>query len=181
MNIKERIEEAALLLFAEQGYKAVRMEDLAEYLGISKKTLYNHFDSKGNLLKEALRRRVGEMFLLLENLAEDKTIEFIPRLKNILETAGGALKFTEVFARDTSIPRDLVGSVFPRLRDHILTLVKNLVDEGISKGFIRTDIPTEILPYIHLDMQLFLQTIIFSGLLTDKGRQALGQGVQNEG
>ena len=196
---KNRIEEAALLMIAEKEYKAVRMEDLAAYLGISKKTLYNHFGSKEILLKEALGRRVEESLTLLEEISEDRNIEFIPRLIKVLQTAGKALILKEGYAGDLSLPRDIVESIFPRLQDHILQMVRHLVDEGLRDGYVRPDIPSEVLPYIHLgiiesfltmesrfgvkvtvrDLLKFIETIVFSGLLTEKGRDALREGEEN--
>jgi AcrR family transcriptional regulator len=189
---KERITEAALQLFAERSYKNVRMDDLAEYLGISKKTLYNHFDSKESLLTAALQKRVDASLSILEEICDDTSLAFIPRLKEVLRSASSALSFTDVFSSDSGLPNDLVEAVFPRLHDHILALVKKLVDEGRTKGYIRADIPVETLPYILLgiietflkmesrygvkaslkDMLIFLQSIVFTGLLTEKGRIA---------
>jgi len=196
---KKRIEEAALIMVSERGYKTVRMEDLAAYLGISKKTLYNHFGSKEILLKEALGGKVEESLSLLERISEDKTIEFIPRLIKVLQTAGKALILREGYAGDLSLPRDIMESIFPKLQDHILKMVRSLVDEGLRDGYVRTDIPSEILPYIHLgiiesfltmesrfgikatvrDMLKFIETIVFSGLLTEKGRKGLDGEIKN--
>lgn len=193
----ERITEAALQLFAEQGYKNVRMDDLAQYLGISKKTLYNHFDSKESLLTASLQKRIDASLSILENICDDTSMQFIPRLKEVLRSAGSALSFTEVFTSDSGLPNDMVEAVFPRLHDHILSVVRKLVDEGRKEGYIRADIPVETLPYILLgiietflkmesrygvkaslkDMLSFLQTIVFTGLLTEKGRNAEG-GIQ---
>ena len=190
---KDRIGDAALLLFAEKGFKGVRMDDLADYLGISKKTLYNHFDSKDALLIFALEQKVEAILSMLERFFEDSQTDFISRLEEGLSAASSALSFTDGFSRDQDFPRDLINQVFPRLHDHILSYVKKHVDEGIREGYIRTDIPAETLPYIHIgiietflhmetrygvktslgDMLTFIKTIVFSGLLTPKGRKAL--------
>jgi len=198
---KNRIEEAALIMVEEKGYKTVRMEDLAAYLGISKKTLYNHFSSKEVLIKEALGRKVEESLTLLETISDDRTIDFIPRLIKVLQTAGRALILKEGYTGDLSLPRDIIESIFPKLQDHILQMVSHLVDEGLRDGYVRLDIPSEVLPYIHLgiiesfltmesrfgvkatlrDMLKFIETIVFSGLLTEKGKEALnkGGGIEN--
>ncbi len=46
---------AALELFAEKGYAATRLEDVATRAGVSKGTLYLYFDSKEELFKEVVR------------------------------------------------------------------------------------------------------------------------------
>lgn len=45
-STKTRILEAALVSFAENGYKGTNLRDLAAQLGLSKSALYRHFDSK---------------------------------------------------------------------------------------------------------------------------------------
>lgn len=190
---KDRIGEAALLLFSENGFRAVRMDDLADYLGISKKTLYNHFPGKDALLIFALEQKVENILSMLEQFFEDSRKDFITRLEDVLGAASTALSFTEDFSKDQGLPRDLINNIFPRLHDHILSLIKKHVDLGIREGYIRTDIPAETLPYVHIgiietflhmesrygvkasldDMLTFIKTIVFSGLLTAKGRKAL--------
>lgn len=51
MTTKERIFEVALDLFAQKGYDAVSMREIAEAVGIKKASLYSHFSSKDELLE----------------------------------------------------------------------------------------------------------------------------------
>lgn len=54
--------ETAFRLFAERGYKAVRLEELAEAAGMTKGAIYYYFDSKEDLLRHALQYRHREIF-----------------------------------------------------------------------------------------------------------------------
>jgi len=51
---RAQILEVAVGLFIEQGYDATSVADLAARLGLTKSALYHHFDSKEQLLAEAL-------------------------------------------------------------------------------------------------------------------------------
>ncbi len=51
---KELILQEALKRYMKYGVKSVRMEDLADNLGISKKTIYQHFQTKDDLVHQAL-------------------------------------------------------------------------------------------------------------------------------
>ena len=51
---RQRIVEAARAHFFSHGFRSVTMDDLADELGISKKTLYAHFRSKIALLEAVL-------------------------------------------------------------------------------------------------------------------------------
>ena len=53
---KERILEAALALFAREGYAGVSMADIAGELGITKGALYRHYAGKQDIFESILRR-----------------------------------------------------------------------------------------------------------------------------
>ena len=53
---KERILQAALALFAREGYAGVSMADIAGELGITKGALYRHFAGKRDIFESILRR-----------------------------------------------------------------------------------------------------------------------------
>ncbi len=57
----ERILDAALLLFREAGYDAVRTEDIAAAAEVSVGTLYNYFENKGDLLLALVTLEVEEV------------------------------------------------------------------------------------------------------------------------
>jgi AcrR family transcriptional regulator len=55
---RDRVYEAALALFVEQGFAATSMEDVAARSGLARATVFNHFARKALFLEEwALRRR----------------------------------------------------------------------------------------------------------------------------
>ena len=56
-TMKERILETADRLFYLQGIRAVGVDTIAAEIGISKRTLYNHFPSKDQLITAYLARR----------------------------------------------------------------------------------------------------------------------------
>ena len=56
--MQERILETADRLFYGQGIRAVGVDTIAAEIGISKRTLYNHFPSKDDLIVAYLSRRL---------------------------------------------------------------------------------------------------------------------------
>ena len=55
-NTRERILRTALKLFAQKGYEAVSVSDIAGALGLTKGALYRHFESKRAIFDGILRR-----------------------------------------------------------------------------------------------------------------------------
>jgi AcrR family transcriptional regulator len=54
--------ESALAVFADRGYQASSIEDIAREGGISKALIYEHFSSKQQLYAELLEQHAGELF-----------------------------------------------------------------------------------------------------------------------
>ena len=50
MTQRERIVEQAAKMFAEQGIKSIRMDDIARSLGVSKRTLYEMFEDRKSVV-----------------------------------------------------------------------------------------------------------------------------------
>jgi len=65
-DTRERLLRAAATVFAERGYDGTRVADIAAAAGVSNGALYAHFDSKAELLVQALRthgrRLLAELF-----------------------------------------------------------------------------------------------------------------------
>jgi len=55
---RARIIDASLRHFAEHGYHAARIEDLAAQLGVAKGSIFHYFGSKGGLFVEAYKQAV---------------------------------------------------------------------------------------------------------------------------
>ena len=62
-STRDRLLDAALTLFARQGYSATSVADIQQACGLSPGSgaLYKHFPSKKALLQEATRRQVAQM------------------------------------------------------------------------------------------------------------------------
>ncbi len=58
---KEKIRRAALELFGTYGFKKVSVNDIANKAGVSPVTIYNHFHSKDDLIRDVVKTQVGDM------------------------------------------------------------------------------------------------------------------------
>lgn len=68
-SMKERVVKAATVAFCERGIKNVRMDDLAMELSISKRTLYELFGDKEDLLLEVMKAHNKEVKAFMTDVA----------------------------------------------------------------------------------------------------------------
>lgn len=99
---RQRLLNAASRLFAERGFRAVSIDDLAAEAGVSGPAVYRHFDSKESLLAELLIR-VSEELLELGTVHSRNAVSPFEALRQLIAF------HTEFALRD----RDLI-----RIQDH---------------------------------------------------------------
>jgi TetR/AcrR family transcriptional regulator len=78
---RARIVDAAMRHFAEQGYDAARVGDLAAMLGIAKGSVFQHFGSKDGLFFEAYKKAVRSFPRYLDAPAEVRDRGFFEVLR----------------------------------------------------------------------------------------------------
>src|SRR6266478_10209273 len=80
---RQRIVEAARAHFFSHGFRSVSMDDLAEELAISKKTLYAHFQSKTALLEAVLADKFASVEAKLEGITLEHPHDFPAALREL--------------------------------------------------------------------------------------------------
>src|SRR5262245_56156984 len=142
---RARILEAALRHFAERGYEAARVEDLAASLGIAKGSIFQHFESKDGLFLAAYKRAVGMLPSYLAAPEEVRAQGFFATLRYWLER-------TEHLVREDWMPyrMTLLGNYGTdlKLRKQINRFLADedpygtaaFVRSGIERGEVRRDV-----------------------------------------
>jgi len=75
---RAQIVEVAIRHFAERGYSAARVEDIAAQLGIAKGSVFQHFKSKDGLFFEAYKKAVQSFPKYMQAPPEAQTRAFLP-------------------------------------------------------------------------------------------------------
>jgi AcrR family transcriptional regulator len=144
---RARILAAAERLFIEHGFSRVTMDEIASALGMSKKTLYRHFQSKEELCSAAVDALFAELDDTLRRIVEDHSLPFEQRLGRYLSEM--ALAFEK--ARGPLL-RDLMRDA-PELYQRVLTERKEIVKrrtralfkDGMREGALRDDVPDKFI------------------------------------
>ncbi|MUU78883.1 TetR/AcrR family transcriptional regulator [Winogradskyella endarachnes] len=81
---KEEIIRVAAKLFKQKGYSAVTMRDIAKAMGIKAASLYNHINSKQDILNEIIIS-LAEAFTQEMKQIQSSGVNSIDKLKKIIE------------------------------------------------------------------------------------------------
>ncbi|MDD4107230.1 MAG: TetR/AcrR family transcriptional regulator [Prolixibacteraceae bacterium] len=163
MELRERITEEATRQFLQYGIRNVTMDGIATSLGISKRTVYEIFKDKTELVHVCLD--------ILTKKHEEKNNEIISNSRNVIETI-----FT--FMREGIKAMTSINPVFffdmkkfyPVTWDSLseenerkaFNLTKKLLERGIKEGLFRSDINIAIVSKLfHEQMKLVADDNIF--------------------
>src|SRR6266571_7412624 len=191
---RQRIVNAARGHFFSHGFRSVTMDDLAEELGISKKTLYAYFPGKFDLLEAVLADKLTAVEATLKEVTRAHPDDFPATLRELL--AGTQRELDEIkppFVRDM---RQKAPDVFKLVERRRAALIQRYFGkffvEGQRAGIVRKDVPAKLIIEILLAMVQSIMnppkmeelgmmpkegytgilTIVLEGTMTSKGRGA---------
>ena len=139
-SVREKILAAAVQLFAEYGYHAAPLRDIASIAGIQAASIYYHYANKQALLVEIMETHMRHLNMNLERILrkqaspEERLYEAIANHIRLHTTYKA-----EFFIIDTEI-RALEGEnrqYVLSMRDQYETLLQELLREGMDQGIFR--------------------------------------------
>src|SRR6266487_1780614 len=143
-SVREKVLAAAVQLFAEYGYNAATMRDIARMAGIDAASIYYHYANKQALLVEIMETHMWRLNTNLERIvSKQETIQ-----QRLYEAIANHIRLhttykPEFFIIDTEI-RALEGENREKilaLRDQYEALLQKLLQEGMKQGVLRqTDV-----------------------------------------
>jgi len=152
METKERIIQEARTLFLRLGIRSVSMDEIATHLGISKKTVYQHFQDKDELVDRVLQMQINNM--------QEETTETVRSASNAIEEIFNTMDMMVKHSRNMNpmVLFDLQKyhlSSFQKFHayknDFLLNIISNNLKKGVEEGLYRSDIKIEILSKFRLE------------------------------
>jgi AcrR family transcriptional regulator len=190
-----RIIRAAREDFLAHGFRGVTMDELAQRLGMSKKTLYAHFSSKTALVEAVLLDKFRDVETQLKRITSECSADFLGALRQLLARLQESMaEIRPPFLRDIQRESPQLFALVERRRKEVIQrYFGKLFVEGRKAGIVRKDIPVHLMVEILLgavqaivnppklaELELPPETaaiaiirVVLEGIITEQGRARL--------
>jgi AcrR family transcriptional regulator len=159
----ERIINGGEELFLQAGIRSVTMDDIARHLGMSKKTIYQFFKDKDELVMALVKKKLKE--------DEDQMNAIISQSENVIEQMINMMKCSEeIFSRINPIVIHDMQKYYPNAwkqfqnfkAEVLIHKMEQLLTKGIDQGYIRPEIDVRIIARMHVNLvEMGFNNLIF--------------------
>jgi AcrR family transcriptional regulator len=150
-NKKKDILKAALQLFSMHGIKNVSIAEIADQASVSQVSIYNFFESKENLARQAFFKMMDDIMSDLDELVESDLSfkEKVTKMRQVSIESGN--HFNEIFNQIEFIKDPQILKFLDEYRENkTIPLFMKLINQGKREGSLDKDLSSEsILIYIN--------------------------------
>lgn len=193
---KEKILLGAKKLFLRLGLRNVTLDDICRELGISKKTLYLHFEDKNDLVKQIFEQLLSQKEQEITAIIERTDLNPISQFAAIINCSAPELKSIHpATIHELRKYHPEAWQVFEQHKNNYIlkTTLANL-EFGINTGVYRADLHPSFVAHVYMHMvEVLTDSVIFpdelpiheafkqfihyhfNGIATPKGQEILKQ------
>lgn len=157
MEALTKILTAAVDMFRQYGFKAITMDDIARRAGISKKTLYQHFANKNEIVLESVIWYKGRLCESCEAIMKDSAnaVEALVRTQLIMDQVYKQTNPMAIYELQKYFPEAF--EVFRnKLMQDDMEIIKQSILQGIAEGLYREDINAELMARYRLESSMMM-------------------------
>ena len=151
VELRQEIIDTAFACFAEQGYHATGIADIAARLGIGHGTFYRYFENKRDIVDHVI---TDVMNRVMAALAAENSAEFASSLDEYRELTGRiAEAFIGILLDDPRVARLLLleaTGIDTDMTERVLDLLETAAElniaylqHGVDAGYLRTDLDVD--------------------------------------
>lgn len=143
--------QAAITIFAEQGYYKSTISQIAREAGVADGTIYLYFKNKDDILDHFFSYKTREVFGRFKKEV-DKADNALEKLQNLIRRH--LMEFENdrdmavVYQVETRMKRRLSDEKIKDMSDMYFDLVSSIVKQGQQEGVIRPDLPIALVKQI---------------------------------
>ena len=133
--------EHATRLFAERGFAATSLQDIADATGLTRPALYHYVANKDELLARLVSELTDEPAELLHAINERGDLEPVEKLRAMateiaLHQTQAPERFRVLIRSEPELPAELSDS-YQKSRRRVLREFRTVIDEGVARGLLR--------------------------------------------
>jgi AcrR family transcriptional regulator len=139
---KDQLREVAQTLFKEKGYAGSSMRDIAQIMGIEAPSIYNHVNSKHDLLKRICYEVADKFLVIINNIKKTSSHPAVTLQTIILEHVKVVTENNDASAVFTNEWRFLEASDlenFIKLRNKYERFIEKTIKDGLDQGIFKTN------------------------------------------
>ena len=152
MTTEEKVLKGAEELFFKYGIRSVTMDDIAKHLGMSKKTIYQYFKEKDEIIHKLMMAHIHKdecTFSECAHQAANIVDEVFSMMKNIHEIFS---KVNPQLFCELQKYYPKTWKLFKQFKEEfILGMVEKSLERGIKEGHVRPDINIKILSRLRME------------------------------
>lgn len=154
---KQDIVITAFKQFKQFGFKSVTMDDIARSSGVSKKTLYELFEDKDELVLESVKHMLNENQCQTEDIfkTSKNAIEQIINILIIMERMVRGMNLVCYVDLQRHYP-DAYKYLTKHKETYLFQCISDNLKQGISEGLYREDIDIEIISRFRMESALIV-------------------------
>ncbi len=189
-GLRERIPEVAMKLFTERGINSVRMDDVAQTMGISKRTIYELYNKKEDLLFEVVVKHFRQRLDVME-LVTSRCNNVMEILLEVYRMKVADFKNTNPLFFTEMVKYPELQQFLTEQNDHMRENSLLFIQRGVDEGYFRSDLDYQMAVlqfdamgqyvmekelYKQYSIEDIFRNLVFvslRGLCTDKGIKAI--------
>ena len=147
MEIKDRIIEKAGELFFQYGIKNISMDELASSLGMSKRTIYENFKDKEDILRSLILKLGDERNKIFKEFLE-KGLNVVEIFINVIEIQKKMPVSNAKFLQDIYKYYPMTAKLIQKKIEKDNEFLREFLLTGIGQGYIRDDLNVEVTAFL---------------------------------
>jgi TetR/AcrR family transcriptional regulator, cholesterol catabolism regulator len=163
METKERILKGAEELFFKYGIKSVTMDDIAKHLAISKKTIYQFFEDKNEMVETLMTVSLKQDECEFKQIQVDSE-NVIVEVFNMMKHMGNMFsKINPTIFYDLQKYHPKAWAQFKIFKEDCMAkMVESSIERGINEGLVRADVNAKVLSRLRIEeVEMGLRADIF--------------------
>ena len=194
MTVEGKIIQASHDLFMRVGIKSITMDDISKDLSISKKTIYQYFKNKNDLVLKVTKGHLDEEKHEIQTIKDNTSNAIETLIEESMCLRRNMTDMNPSLLYDLKKYHHQAWALYLESKEkvYIRSLMETL-EKGISEGYFRTDIDPEILAVLRVEqIEMSLENLIYprsrfefkdvqtqlfdhflNGLVSEKGRKLL--------